>query len=442
MGAGTDKAQTFYIETFGCQMNVHDSEKVAGLLLERGYHPAASPEQADLVFLNTCAIRDKAEQKVYSRLGQYKAEAQVKKKVIAVLGCMAQLEGEKIFDQAPHVSMVCGSASYRRLPDLLVQLQGGHQRVTGLAYDDQAFETDFTRRDNPFRAYITIIEGCDKACAYCVVPFTRGPERSRTSHSVLEEAQRSVDAGYTEIQLLGQNVNSYRDPSPRRMSFAELLVAVGSIPGIRRVRFTTSHPRDFTCEMVEAIDAHPTLCNHVHLPVQSGSTAVLRRMARGYTREEYLEKIALIRASRRAISITTDIIVGFPGESERDFEDTLTLLDEAQYDGAFSFKYSPRPNTPALALDGQVPEEEQGRRLSILQAKQREIQLARNQALVGQELEVLVESHNPRRGQWTGRTTTNKVVNFASPGEKPGSYAWVRVTSAGPNSLVGERITV
>jgi len=352
---------------------------------------------------------------------------------------MAQLEGEQIFAQAPFVSLVCGSASYRQLPDLLVQIEGGQPRVTGLAYDDEAFETEFTRRDNPFRAYLTIIEGCDKACAYCVVPFTRGPERSRTSDSVLEEARRLAGAGYTEIQLLGQNVNSYRDPSPRRMSFAELLAAVGEVPGIRRVRFTTSHPRDFTAEIVQAIDAVETLCNHVHLPVQSGSSRVLRRMAREYTREDYLEKIALIRAARRAISITTDLIVGFPGETEADFEETLTLLDEVQYDGAFSFKYSPRPNTPALALDQEVPEEEMGRRLVALQASQREIQLARNQSLVGREFEVLVESHN-RQGQWVGRTTTNRVVNFASGEEKLGDYVPVRVVSAGPNSLVGERV--
>jgi tRNA-2-methylthio-N6-dimethylallyladenosine synthase len=439
MGAGITKPQTFYIETYGCQMNVHDSEKVAGELLAQGYQPAASSDDADLVLLNTCAIRDKAEHKVYSRLGAFKAAALAGRKKVAVLGCLAQLEGEKIFARVPYVSLVCGSASYRKLPELLGQLETGAGRATGLAYDDEAFETEFTRRDNPFRAYLTIIEGCDKTCAYCVVPITRGPERSRTSASVLAEAQRLAAAGYTEIQLLGQNVNSYRDPSPRRMSFAELLAAVGEVPGIRRVRFTTSHPRDFTADIVAAIESRPALCNHVHLPVQSGSTRVLRRMAREYSREEYLEKIALIRRARRAISITTDIIVGFPGETEADFEETLTLLDQVQYDGVFSFKYSPRPNTPALALDGQVPEEEQGCRLVVLQARQREIQLARNQTLVGEEFEVLVEGSN-RPGQWAGRTTANRVVNFASLREEPGGYASVRVTAAGPNSLVGERL--
>jgi len=433
------KAPTFYIETFGCQMNVHDSEKVAGSLLARGYHAAASSDEADLVVLNTCAIRDKAEQKVFSRLGHFKADAQAGRKKLAVIGCMAQLEGEKIFAATPFVSLVAGSASYRRLPELLVRLESGETRVTGLDYDDETFETEFTRRGSPFRGYITIIEGCDKRCAFCVVPVTRGPERSRTSESVLAEARRLADAGYTEIQLLGQTVNSYRDPGPRRLSFAELLSEVASLRGVRRVRFTTSHPRDFTPDIVEAIDAHPTLCEHVHLPVQSGSTRLLAQMNRTYTREQYLEKIALIRAARRGISITTDIIVGFPGETTTDFEETLTLLDAAQYDGTFTFLYSPRPQTPAMNFSSQIPEEEKVRRLQVLQARQREIQLARNERLVGQELEVLVENHSERTGQWVGRTTANRVVNFESAREELGSYVPVRVTRAGPNSLVGER---
>ena len=439
MGPEAAKARTFFIETFGCQMNVHDSEKVAGLLLQQGYRPAGSPEEADLVFLNTCAIRDKAEHKVFSRLGELKADALAGRKQVGVLGCMAQLEGEKIFSAAPYASLVCGSASYRNLPEMLVQLEGGHTRVTGLEYDDEAFETEITRRGSPFRAYITIIEGCDKRCTFCVVPTTRGPERSRTSDSILVEARKLVEDGYTEIQLLGQTVNSYRDPGPRRLSFAELLAKVGSIPGVRRVRFATSHPHDFGREIVEAMDSVETLCNHVHLPVQSGSSAVLHQMARTYTREEYLEKIALIRGARRAMSITTDIIVGFPGESEADFEETLTLLETAQFDGIFTFNYSPRPGTPAQRFSGQLPEEEKTRRLMVLQARQREIQLRRNESLVGEEVEVLVESRNPRQAQWTGRTTANRVVNFSSPSETLGSYVRVRVTRAGPNSLVGER---
>ncbi len=271
-------SKTFYLETFGCQMNVHDSEKVAGVLLGRGYRQVDTPEAATVVFYNTCSIREKAAQKVFSRLGAFRA-GQDAGKLIGVLGCVAQQEGEQIFERAPWVSLVCGSASYRKLPQLLAQLEAGRRRVTGLETDtDETFETEMTRRENPFRAYLTIIEGCDKACAYCVVPFTRGPERSRASASILAEVRQLADVGYTEVQLLGQTVNSYRDPSPRRMSFADLLVAVSAVPGIRRVRFTTSHPRDFHSEIVQAIEAVPALCDHVHLPVQSGSTRVLRAM--------------------------------------------------------------------------------------------------------------------------------------------------------------------
>jgi tRNA-2-methylthio-N6-dimethylallyladenosine synthase len=339
------------------------------------------------------------------------------------------------------VSLVVGSASYSRLPELLERLEQGERRVTGLSLDtDETFETEFTQRGNPFRAYITIIEGCDKHCAYCVVPFTRGPERSRTSESVLAETRRLSEAGYTEIQLLGQNVNSYRDPSAR-VTFAELLERVAETPGIRRVRFTTSHPRDFTREIVQAMESHKVLCNHVHLPVQSGSTDVLRRMARDYTREQYLERIAWMRQAKRPISITTDIIVGFPGETAADFEQTVTLLDEVGYDLVFSFQYSPRPNTPALEMEDAVPEEEKNLRLRILQERQKQIQLRRYETLVGRVEEVLVEGH-ARENQWKGRTSQNIVLNFTvedgGAAVRAGDYWMARVTHAGPNSLVGE----
>jgi tRNA-2-methylthio-N6-dimethylallyladenosine synthase len=432
--------KTFYIETFGCQMNVHDSEKVVGTLVAKGYAQVHTFEQASLVLYNTCSIRDKAEQKVFSRLQSFKRAG--KDKIFGVLGCVAQQEGEKIFDRAPHVSLVCGSASYTKLPEMLVQLESGNRRVTGLSLDtEETFDTPFTRRDNPHRAYITIIEGCDKSCAYCVVPFTRGPERSRTSASVMEEARRLADAGYTEIQLLGQNVNSYRDPSPEGCDFATLLARVAGVPGIRRVRYTTSHPRDFTRAIVEAMDANPALCDHVHLPVQSGSSKVLRSMDRLYTRDQYMERIGWIKSARRKISLTTDIIVGFPGETEEDFQATMDLLDEVQYDSLFSFKYSPRPNTSALAMDGQIPEEEKTRRLMALQEKQRAIQIRRNSGLIGKTEEVLVEGRHDSLGQWIGRTSQNRILNFTHP-ETPdsllGKYLPVLVTRAGPNSLVGE----
>jgi tRNA-2-methylthio-N6-dimethylallyladenosine synthase len=328
---------------------------------------------------------------------------------------------------------------------MLVQLEAGNRRVTGLDLDtDETFDTPFTRRDNPHRAYITIIEGCDKACAYCVVPFTRGPERSRTSESVMREAGELAAAGYTEVQLLGQIVNSYRDPSPAEWDFATLLDRVGRIPGMRRVRFTTSHPRDFGKEIVEAIDQNPALCNHVHLPVQSGSNSVLDRMKRLYTRDEYLRRIEWIKKSPRHISITTDIIVGFPGETEADFQATLDLLDQVEYDSLFAFKYSQRPNTAALDMEDKVPEEEKTRRIMILLEKQRAIQIRRNSELIGAIEEVLVEGRNQALGQWIGRTSQNRTLNFthAGPGAESliGTYLPVQVTRSGPNSLVGESI--
>jgi len=471
-------------------MNVHDSEKVVGTLMQEGYRQVETVDQADLILYNTCSIRDKAEQKVFHRLADYK-KLQAQGKKFGVLGCVAQQEGAKIFERAPHVSLVCGSASYRKLPEMLTQLEGASRavpgeipppagenagvrddaflnrggaestrdsglttrdslvRITGLddRQTDECFETEFTARTNPHRGYITIIEGCDKFCAYCIVPFTRGKERSRTSDSVLAEARQMAALGYTEIQLLGQNVNSYQDPTSngrKKRSFAELLAAVGEVPGIKRVRFTTSHPRDFGRDIVEAIDAVPALCDHVHLPVQSGSTRVLDAMQRLYTREQYMERIAWIKAAKRDIAITTDVIVGFPGETESDFAETLDLLEEVGYDGVFSFKYSPRPNTPALNLEDAIPDQEKARRLEVLMAKQRDLQIPRNRNYVGSIVEVMVEGHNQARGQWIGRTSQNKTLNFTAPaGKSPqsGSYVPVLVTASFPNSLVGEMMS-
>jgi tRNA-2-methylthio-N6-dimethylallyladenosine synthase len=468
--------KTFYLETFGCQMNVHDSEKVVGTLIQEGYQQVESVEAADLILYNTCSIRDKAEQKVFHRLADYK-KLQAQGKKFGVLGCVAQQEGEKIFERAPHVSLVCGSASYQNLPGMLAKLEGKSAvelsasnrflaplgttasdentqspalgardlvRITGLddRQTDKCFETEFTARTNPHRGYITIIEGCDKFCAYCVVPFTRGKERSRASASVLAEARQMADLGYTEIQLLGQNVNSYRDPAEKK-SFAELLAAVGEVSGIKRVRFTTSHPRDFGRDIIDAIDAVPALCDHVHLPVQSGSTRVLDAMQRLYTREQYLERINWMKSAKREISITTDVIVGFPGETESDFAETLALLDHVGYDSVFTFKYSPRPNTPALSLEDAIPEAEKSRRLDFLMARQRDIQIARYKQYVGTQCEVMVEGHNDTRGQWVGRTSQNKTLNFTAPqsaSPKVGSYVSVVVTRSFPNSLVGEMV--
>jgi tRNA-2-methylthio-N6-dimethylallyladenosine synthase len=452
--------KTFYLETFGCQMNVHDSEKVIGTLVHEGYRQVESVEQADLILYNTCSIRDKAEQKVFHRLNDYKKLLKQGKK-FGVLGCVAQQEGDKIFERAPHVSLVCGSASYRNLPQMLSELESSPAirtleagdrkreaapliRITGLddRETDKCFETEYTARTNPHRGYITIIEGCDKFCAYCVVPFTRGKERSRTSDSVLAEARQMADLGYSEIQLLGQNVNSYKDPVGKR-SFAELLAAVGEVPGIKRVRFTTSHPRDFGRDIIDAIDAVPTLCDHVHLPVQSGSNKILNAMQRLYTREQYLERIAWMKSAKRQISITSDIIVGFPGETEEDFSETLSLLDEVGYDAVFTFKYSPRPNTPSLALEDAIPDEEKSRRLEVLMTRQKEIQIASYKNYIGTIQQVMVEGKNESRNQWIGRTSQNKTLNFTAPETsipQVGAYVKVKATQSFPNSLLGELI--
>ncbi len=435
--------KTFYLETFGCQMNAHDSEKVIGTLQREGYRQVESEEAAGLILYNTCSIRDKAEQKVFNRLNDQKKLVKDGKR-FGVLGCVAQQEGDKIFERAPYVSLVSGSASYRKLPEMLSRLEAGETRITGLddRQTDETFETEFTARQNPYRGYITIIEGCDKFCAYCVVPYTRGKERSRSSTSVLSEARRIAELGYTEIQLLGQNVNSYRDPEGKR-SFAELLAAVGQVGGIRRVRFMTSHPRDFTRDIIEAIDSVTTLCDHIHLPVQSGSARVLKLMAREYTPEWYLERIGWIKAARRPISISTDIIVGFPGETPEDFIRTMDLLAQVEYDCVFGFKYSARPNTPALVMIDSIPEMEKAHRLQVLLDRQREIQRINYARHLGEIIEVMVEGQNSARRQIVGRSSQNKPVNFTCAqtiAPAPGSYLQVKITATHPNSLVGESV--
>jgi tRNA-2-methylthio-N6-dimethylallyladenosine synthase len=435
--------KTFYLETFGCQMNAHDSEKVIGTLRHQGYRQVETEEDAGLILYNTCSIRDKAEQKVFHRLDYYKRQQNLGKR-FGVLGCVAQQEGEKIFERAPYVSLVSGSASYRKLPEMLARLEAGETRITGLddRQTEETFETEFTARENPCRAYITIVEGCDKFCSYCVVPYTRGKERSRGFSSVLVEARSIVDQGFTEIQLLGQNVNSYRDPEGKR-TFAELLVAVGQVEGIRRVRFTTSHPRDFTHDIVEAIDAVPTLCNHVHLPVQSGSSRILKLMAREYTSDWYMERIAWIKAARRPIAISTDMIVGFPGETPDDFIETMDLLEAVEYDCVYGFKYSARPNTPALTMIDSIPEEEKVTRLKVLLGRQREIQRGNYAKHLGKFMEVMVEGQHLSRGQVIGRSSQNIPVNFtcAQPiAPAPGNYVQVKITDTHPNSLVGEAV--
>ena len=433
----------FFIETFGCQMNHHDSEKVAGTLSQMGYVSTEDASEADLLLLNTCNIREKANQKVFSRLGAlqktYGAKPGAK---VGLLGCMAQMEGPKIFDRAPNVDLVVGSSSYSFIPQLIQKLEEGEQHVIDVSQDsDRLFETYPQSRENPYKAFVTIMEGCNRFCAFCVVPYTRGPERSRPGDHVLAEIQRLALEGYAEVMLLGQTVNSWRDPAGGIPSFAELLKRVAAVPGIRRVRFTSPHPSDFHPEIVEVMETTPEVCNQVHLPVQSGSSEVLRRMKRDYTREEYLRRIEFIQSSPCDIALSTDVIVGFPGESQEQFEETLSLLEQVHYDQIFSFKYSARPGTEAFEFGDTIPEDEKSRRLAVLQEFQRKIQIQRNAALVGREFEIFVEGKSQRGlNELMGRTSQNKIVNFAGSPELLGKFAQVRVTQSFPNSLAGELI--
>lgn len=422
-------------------MNHHDSEKVAAALVNMGYSATSNSAEADLLLLNTCNIREKANQKVFSRLGAvrqtYGAKPDAK---IGLLGCMAQMEGSTIFKKAPRVDLVVGSSSYPFLPELVSRLEQGEQQVIDVSQDsDRLFETEAQTRKNPYKAFVTIMEGCNRFCTFCVVPYTRGPERSRPARHILDEVSNVSSRGFREVTLLGQTVNSWQDPRGEVSSFTDLLRRIAEIEGICRIRFTSPHPSDFHPEIVAVIETVPEVCNQIHLPLQSGSTPVLRRMKRDYTREQYLEKVAFLKRSKREIALSTDIIVGFPGETQEQFEESLSMLEVVGYDSIFSFKYSPRPGTEAFTFAGGIPEEEKGRRLQVLQQFQRKIQLEKHARLVGREFEVLVDGRSRRdREALAGRTTQNKIVNFTGPPELLGRLVQVRVTHYSPNSLQGE----
>ena len=436
--------QRFFIETFGCQMNEHDSEKVAGLLTHHGMVAVNSPEEADLFLLNTCSVREKAVQKMYSRLGKIKKQKNTHPDfLIGVLGCVAQQEGEAMADKAPFVDLVVGTHMVHTLPDLLEEIEWKRRKRTRVATEfmdsPTPVEIPQVERQNNFRANITIMEGCNKHCSFCIVPYTRGRERNRPATAVLDEARRAVEQGFVEILLLGQTVNSYKDPHNRRFKFADLLSEVAAIPGLRRVRFTSPHPREFDDDSIAVIGEMDTICNQVHLPVQSGSNPLLKRMRRQYTRERYLELVEKFRNCGRSIALSTDVIVGFIGEKETDFQETLSLVEEVQFESMFSFKYSPRPETEAQHFEGDVPEEEKTRRLMALQRLQKGIQLRlHHQRYLGRRMNVLVEGTARDGVRRYGRTTTNKIVNF--PGnDQPGTFTEVLVTTVGPNSMVGQK---
>jgi len=433
-------AKKYLIETFGCQMNDLDSEKIAGSFHQEGMEATNDASLADIIILNTCSVREKAVQKVYARLGEIKRhKANRPDLVVGVVGCMAQLERSAILKRAPFVNVVAGPQKGAVMGDLVNRSVRSRAPLVDMRTDEDPapLETEHILRQSPWRASVTISEGCNRCCAYCVVPITRGKERARESAGIFGEIQGLVERGYIEIMLLGQTVNSYVDPTDARMNFARLLNGVAAIPGVRRIRFTSPHPADFSDELLGVMETCPQVCNHIHLPVQSGSTGILKAMRRDYTRESYLRVVEKIRGLQRPIAISTDIIVGFPGETDADFQDTLSLLDAVQYESAFSFKYSPRPYTSALNLPDDVGDEEKGKRLSMLQDRQRQIQFRRNAAYLDGIVEVLVESRARSRVSLSGRTSNNKIVNFDGPENLMGKLVQVEITGYGPNSLKG-----
>jgi tRNA-2-methylthio-N6-dimethylallyladenosine synthase len=438
-------SKKYLIETFGCQMNVHDSERMAGLLEADGYEATDAAESADVVVINTCSVRERAEEKLFTRLGELRVmgDEQGRRPVVAVTGCVAQQEGHDILKRAPLVDVIVGTQAVKQLPSLVARATAGtRQALIDLnPYEDVSFPFGVTRRDDPVRAYVTIIEGCNDFCAFCVVPYTRGQERMRPAVEILEEVRHAAASGCREVQLLGQIVNHYQAPD-LDCDFARLLELVSEVDGIARIRFASPHPRHVTRRLMEALRDLPKVCRHMHLPVQSGSTTVLRSMRRRYTRERYLALIDEIRDTVPGIALSTDMIVGFPGETESDFEDTLSLTRGVRYHSMFSFKYSARPKTLAgKRMVDDVPEPEKTRRIVALQQTQREIQTALHEAAVGRTEEVLVDGASKRR-EWelAGRTSGNTIVNFAGEPELVGKLVTVRITEAGPHALRGTRV--
>lgn len=421
-------------------MNELDSEKIAGELCHGGLQLVADPDQADVVILNTCSIREKAVQKVYARLGQLRRRKREDPVfLLGVVGCMPQLEGAQLIRRSPFVDFVAGPQKGARLLDLMEDRLRRGAPAIDLQMEDDAppAETAHVVRENRWRAGVTISEGCSRRCAFCVVPHTRGRQRDRSGADVIREVEGLVAGGFLEVTLLGQTVTSYHDPDGRCRTFAALLRRLAGIDGLQRIRFTAPHPGDFSDELLRVMVSCPKVCNHIHLPLQAGSTRILRAMRRGYTRESYLRLIEKIREASRPIAVSTDIIVGFPGETDEDFRETLSLLDAARFDSVFSFKYSPRPNTAALLLSSEVPVEIQSARLGLLQEQQRLIQYNRNADYVGTTVQVLADGKAKTRFNLTGRTGENKIVNFDGPDDLLGTIVKVEVTGFSANSLKG-----
>jgi tRNA-2-methylthio-N6-dimethylallyladenosine synthase len=430
----------FHIETWGCQMNDHDSEKLSGLLVREGHEPVASAAEADLVLLNTCSIREKAVHKVYSALGHLREEKEQRPLLIGVVGCLAQQEKDALFKRAPHIDFVLGTMAVQQLPKLVEEALAGRRRVIDTAEypDNHLFPPEVTQRRPMAKALVTIIEGCNHACTYCVVPTTRGPERHRPAADVLDELRGLVRRGFREVELLGQNVNSYAGGC----DFAELLNRVSEIDGLEWIRFTTSHPMNFTRELARVLVTNPKVAPFLHLPIQSGSDRILRRMGRQYTSADYLERLGYLGEGRSRICLSTDFIIGFPEETDEDFEATMRILDQAAFDASFSFVYSPRPGTAALRYKDDIPAHVKSERLARLQARQTELTLQSHRCMVGRNVKARIESHGPvEAGHWLARTGEWQNVHLAvPPGQNPpfGELVNVKITDAGPHFLKAE----
>jgi tRNA-2-methylthio-N6-dimethylallyladenosine synthase len=436
-----NNSKKLYIETFGCQMNVNDSETMVTLLKDLDYEPTDSAAKADLILLNTCCIRAKAEQKVYSQLGRLKSlKIREKKVLLGVGGCIAQQEGERLLKRVPHLDLVFGTHSLHLLPDMVRAAEKGERLSRNDFLDPESRLDLFPRRETAggVARFVTVIQGCDNFCSYCIVPYVRGREISRRSGEILQEIRELSEAGVREVTLLGQNVNSYGIKSPEEPGFAELLHRVAELDGIERIRFTTSHPKDMSPSLIDCFAELPKLCSHVHLPAQSGSDRVLKAMNRGYTRREYLDRIAALKKARPGLTITGDMIVAFPGETEEDFRQTLSLMEEVGYTDLFSFIFSARPETAAAKLPDTLTRKEKQERLDRLQQLQHLMTRERNKSQLGSLQEVLVEGPSRRGDQVFGRTSGNRIVNIAADPSLVGQIVTVRIVEAFQNSLLGE----
>ena len=438
----TSVEKRVYIETYGCQMNEHDSERMLRLLEGSSYQETNDPQKADLIIINTCSVREKPEQKLYSALGRFKRLKQAKGTIIGVTGCVAQQEGEKLFNRIPYLDMVIGTQAIPMIPKILQRVEVEGEKVCETKFDE---EGTYLKKVLPsglpvkVKSFVTIMQGCDHFCSYCIVPYVRGRERSRPSAEILEEISHLAAKGVKEVFLLGQNVNGYGKGLKGEIGFPELLRRINEIEGIERIRFTTSHPKDLSEDLICAFSSLSKLCEHIHLPFQSGSDRILERMHRDYSRAQYLERIERLREKCSGIAISADVIVGFPGEGEEDFHQTLDLIERVRFDDLFSFKYSPRKGTQAAQFEGSVKEEIKQGRLTLLQMIQREITLQKNQAYEGRTEEVLVEGRSKQSEQdLTGRTRTNKIVNFKGDSNLIGQLISVKITKGYAHSLRGE----